>query len=161
MTGCSAPTPIFLLLDMPMMECCTAGQRGRSKNASSLSLARMEGIGLSLHPEKTKIIYVGRSEWKGAIAREFTFLGYDLKQRVLRRKDGMLFYRVHPVASMKAKKGMTMTIRSWLVHRSSGMTARQLAKSYNSTLQGTMGGIGIVIWVSYMGLFSVKAHSVG
>jgi group II intron reverse transcriptase/maturase len=107
--------------------------------------ARMEEIGLALHPGKTKIVYVGRGNLaEKSIAKEFTFLGYDFRRRVLRRQDGQLFYRVCPGASKKAMKAMTATIRSWRVHRSSGMTALQLAQHYNSTLRG---------WINYFGRY--------
>jgi len=131
--------PFARYADDGVLHCRTKGQAEKIIEALA---TRMEEIGLSLHPEKTKIVYVGRSEWADkSIAREFTFLGYDFKRRVLRRKDGQLFYRICPGASMKA---MTATIRSWRVHRSSGMTALHLARSYNSTLTG---------WINYYGRY--------
>jgi len=104
----------------------------------------MTEIGLALHPEKTKKVYVGRGKPKQPVALEFTFLGYDFKRRVLQRNDGVLFYRVCPGASKKAMKAMTKTIRDWRIHRSSGMTAMQLARYYNATLRG---------WINYYGRF--------
>jgi group II intron reverse transcriptase/maturase len=106
--------------------------------------ARMEDIGLELHPEKTRKVYVGRANPREAVEREFTFLGYDFKRRVLRKKDGELFYRVFPGASKKAMKEMTKVIRGWRIHRSSGMTIWKVAQSYNATLRG---------WINYYGRY--------
>lgn len=103
---------------------------------------RMQQIGLELHPQKTCKVYVGRRKLNKATKREFTFLGYDFKRRVLRRKDGELFYRVAPGASKKALKEITKTIRSWRIHRSTGMSIDQLAGYYNAKLRG---------WINYYG----------
>jgi RNA-directed DNA polymerase len=155
--------PFARYADDGVLHCRTKSQ---AEKIIAFLASRMEEIGLTLHPEKTKIVYVGRSEWaEKSIAREFTFLGYDFKRRVLRRKDGQLFYRVCPGASKKAMKAMTATIRSWRVHRSSGMTALQLAGSYNSALRGWINYYGRYwvssFWISFMALFSVKAGSLG
>lgn len=133
--------PFARYADDGVLHCNT--QRQAEEIIRALS-ARMEEIGLSLHPDKTKIVYVGRADEMKSVAREFTFLGYDFKRRVLRRKDGQLFYRVYPGASKKAMKAITKTIRSWRIHRSSGTTAERLAKSYNSALRG---------WINYYGRY--------
>lgn len=101
-------------------------------------------IGLQMHPDKTKKVYVGKGKPRPEEIREFTFLGYDFRRRVLRRKDGVLFYRVYPGASKKAMREMTEIIRSWRVHRSTGMTIEQIARAYNAILRG---------WINYYGRF--------
>lgn len=107
--------------------------------------ARMESIGLSLHPDKTRKLYVGRAEFsREGVGREFTFLGYDFKRRVLKRKDGKLFYRIMPGAAKKALKAMTETIRSWRIHRSTASSLFELAGRYNGVLRG---------WINYYGKF--------
>lgn len=103
---------------------------------------RMKEIGLELHPEKTCKVYVGRGQPKEGIAREFTFLGYDFKRRVLQTKSGVLFHRIAPGASKKAMKAMTQTIKSWRIHRSTGSSLQELAHRYNATLRG---------WINYYG----------
>ena len=105
---------------------------------------RMKQIGLTLHPQKTAKVYVGRSKYIKAEKREFTFLGYDFKRRVLRRKDGMLFYRISPGASKTAMKRITKTIRGWKIHRSTNSTVEQLSQSWNCYLRG---------WINYYGKF--------
>lgn len=105
---------------------------------------RLDEIGLQMHPDKTKKVYVGKGKPRDGEIREFTFLGYDFKRRVLRRKDGALFYRIYPGASKKAMKEMTAIIRGWRIHRSTGMTILRIARTYNAILRG---------WINYYGRF--------
>ena len=105
---------------------------------------RLDEIGLQLHPDKTKKVYVGKGKPREGEIREFTFLGYNFKRRVISRKDGVLFYRFYPGASKKAMKEMTKIIRSWRIHRSSGMTIEKIAGMYNAILRG---------WINYYGHF--------
>ena len=133
--------PFARYADDAVLHCRTQRQADNIIRALS---ARMGEIGLALHPGKTKKVFVGRARREQTIAEEFSFLGYDFKRRVLRRRDGVLFYRVFPGASKRAMKAMTKTIRSWRVHRSSGMTIKRLAQAYNATLRG---------WINYYGRY--------
>jgi group II intron reverse transcriptase/maturase len=105
---------------------------------------RMAEIGLELHPRKTRKVFVGRGASPIGVAREFTFLGYDFKQRTLIDRSGKLFRRIAPGASKAAMKGMTRTIKGWRIHRSSAASAAELAQRYNATLRG---------WINYYGRF--------
>lgn len=105
---------------------------------------RMAAIGLELHPRKTRKVFVGRGNGPAGVAREFTFLGYDFKERTLVDRHGRLFRRVAPGASKAAMKGMTRTIKGWRIHRSSAASATELAQRYNATLRG---------WIHYYGQF--------
>jgi hypothetical protein len=103
---------------------------------------------LSLHPDKARKIYAGREKFtRVVVAREVTFLGYDFKRRVLKRKDGMLFHRIMPGAAKKALTAMTKTMRGWRVHRSTAVNIFQLAACYNAGLRG---------WINYYGKFSYR-----
>jgi RNA-directed DNA polymerase len=55
---------------------------------------RLKKYKLELHPEKTRIVYTGRSNYKDKLGhklhRKFTFLGYDFKPR--KNKDGSMVY---------------------------------------------------------------------
>ena len=133
--------PFARYADDAVLHCRTQSQADKIIKALG---ARMEEIGLALHPDKTKKVFVGSAKREQPVATDFTFLGYDFKRRVLRRKDGMLFYRVYPGASKKAMKAMTKTIRSWRIHRSSGMTIERLARAYNAILRG---------WINYYGRY--------
>ena len=81
--------PFARYADDAVLHCRTQSQADRIIKALG---AGMEEIGLALHPDKSKKVFVGGAEREQAVATEFTFLGYDFKRRVLRRKDGMLFY---------------------------------------------------------------------
>lgn len=112
--------------------------------------ARMAEIGLELHPQKTRKVYVGRGRGPSGVAREFTFLGYDFRQRTLVDSKGRLFRRIAPGASKRAMKEMTRLIKSWRLHRSSGATLSDLARRYNATLRG---------WIAYYGRFWYRNFS--
>ncbi len=133
--------PFARYADDAVLHCRTQNQADKIIKVLS---ARMEEIGLALHPEKTKKVFVGRAKLKQPVAKEFTFLGYDFRRRVLRRRDGVLFYRIYPGASKKAMKAMTKVIRSWRIHRSSGTTVWRLAQTHNATLRG---------WINYYGRY--------
>lgn len=112
--------------------------------------ARMAEVGLELNPTKTRIVYVGRGAAPHGVAREFTFLGYDFKQRTLVDRHGTLFRSIAPGASKAAMKEMTRTIKGWRIHRSSGASLRELAQRYNATLRG---------WINYYGKFWYRNFS--
>ena len=111
---------------------------------------RMAEIGLELHPKKTRKVFVGRGVTPAGVVGEFTFLGYDFKQRTLVDRHGTLFRRIAPGASKAAMKEMTRTIKSWRVHRSSGASLRELAQRHNATLRG---------WIHYYGKFWYRNFS--
>ena len=112
--------------------------------------ARMAEVGLELNPTKTRIVYVGRGEGPAGVVREFTFLGYDFKQRTLVDREGKLFRSLAPGASKAAMREMTRTIKGWRIHRSSGASLRELAQRYNATLRG---------WIHYYGKFWYRNFS--
>lgn len=103
---------------------------------------RMKEVGLTLHPEKTQVVYVDTFErWN--VKTEFTFLGYDFKLRTLKSpRTGKLARKCMPGASKKAMKGITQTVRDWRLHRSTEESAKQLARRYNATVRG---------WIAYYG----------
>jgi len=112
--------------------------------------ARMAEVGLELNPTKTRIVYVGRGVAPAGVIREFTFLGYDFKQRTLVDREGRLFRSLAPGASKSAMREMTRTIKGWRIHRSSGATLRELAQRHNATLRG---------WINYYGKFWYRNFS--
>jgi group II intron reverse transcriptase/maturase len=112
--------------------------------------ARMAEVGLELNPTKTRMVYVGRGVAPAGVIREFTFLGYDFKERTLADRNGVLFRSIAPGASKAAMREMTRTIKGWRIHRSSGATLRELAQRYNATLRG---------WINYYGKFWYRNFS--
>jgi len=66
---------------------------------------RMSQVGLTLHPEKTKIVYCQddnrREDYEHV---EFTFLGYTFTERSAQSKDGTMFRSFLPAISKNALK---------------------------------------------------------
>jgi hypothetical protein len=72
---------------------------------------RMGEVGLTLHPEKTQVVYVDTFQrWN--VKTSFTFLGYDFKLRTVKSpRTGKLGRKCMPGAAKKAMKQITQTIR--------------------------------------------------
>jgi group II intron reverse transcriptase/maturase len=107
--------------------------------------ARMRQVGLTLHPEKTKIVYCqddGRREVYEHV--EFTFLGYTFRERTAQTKDGKLFRSFLPAISKQALKRISAEVRSWRLHLRTHLTEADLARRINPIVRG---------WMNYYGAF--------
>jgi len=116
--------------------------------------ARFAECGLTLHPEKTRIVWCRKGEPFGGPHPEksFDFLGYTFRLRPSRTRTGHLFMGFNPAVSRKALKAMGTTIRSWKLHRRVRLTLASLAGEMNSTLRG---------WIAYYGRFNIaEMHNV-
>lgn len=109
---------------------------------------RMQRFDLTLHPEKTKIVYCGRGKIKRTLAQSFDFLGFTFRRRTARRKDGKLFPSFAPAISNKAKKAIVNTMRAWSVRRLSALSIVTLSKKLNPQIRG---------WLNYYGAFYSSA----
>lgn len=106
---------------------------------------RLAELGLTVHPEKTKIVYCKDDKRRGRYAHtSFTFLGYDFRVRRARDKQGGNFYGFLPAVSRKAQKSMASVIRSWNLGRRSDLSMRDLAQWINPIVAG---------WITYYGRF--------
>lgn len=100
---------------------------------------RMEDYELSLHPEKTKIVYCKDDRRNGEHEHEsFTFLSYDFQPRkgwdkFGRKKTYMVFAGA---ISRKAKTGIREVIRNILIPRWAEQTLEFFAKVLNPKLRG-------------------------
>ncbi|EFC79008.1 reverse transcriptase domain-containing protein [Parafrankia sp. EUN1f] len=66
---------------------------------------RMEQVGVSLHPEKTRIVYCKDGKRRGSHEHtEFTFLGFTFRARGVRARNGNVFTGFVPAASKDAIK---------------------------------------------------------
>ena len=64
---------------------------------------RMSEVGLTLHPEKTRIVYCQDDNRQGQYGHvEFDFLGFGFRKRSARTKDGKLFVSFLPAISKPA-----------------------------------------------------------
>lgn len=99
--------------------------------------ARLSECRLTMHPDKSKVVYCKDSRRRARYATvQFTFLGYTFRPRSAQRRDGVLFTGFLPAVSDEAAKAMRAKIRSWKLHRLSGLSLEQLARRYNPVLQG-------------------------
>ncbi len=106
---------------------------------------RLTACGLTLHPEKTKIVYCKdgyrRKQYPDV---QFNFLGYSFQPRQAKSRRGNTFTSFLPAVSAKASEKMRNVIRSWKIHRWTQLTIEELAKSFNPVLRG---------WIGYYGQF--------
>ena len=107
--------------------------------------ARMAEYGLTLHPDKTKIVYCkckGRKENYPEVT--FTFLGYEWKPRKAKDRNGISFLAFTPAISTKAKQKIRDKIKLWGIKHKIHMELEDIAKGINAILQG---------WKTYYGRF--------
>jgi len=97
---------------------------------------------LELHPEKTRIVYTGKSNdydhRKHNLSRKFTFLGYDFKPRYVK---GKVVYS--PGIGRGALKAMLHKIKTeWCLRHKLGKDLTEIARSVNPVIRG---------WINYYG----------
>jgi RNA-directed DNA polymerase len=106
---------------------------------------RLAGVGLELHPEKTKIVYCKDSNRRGSYEHtQFTFLGYTFRGRGARSRHGVTFTGFLPAVSKRAKKAMSQEMRSWRLGRRTELGFADLARWINPIVFG---------WTNHYGQF--------
>jgi RNA-directed DNA polymerase len=102
--------------------------------------ARMEQVGLRLHPGKTKIVYCRddnrRQAFDGPVS--FTFLGYTFRARSQQNKHGRLFDGFAPAISDDALAAKGDIARAWKLARLTTLTLKDLADLVNPVVRGWM-----------------------
>lgn len=107
--------------------------------------ARLGQVGLELHPDKTRIVYCKDADRRGSYEHtKFTFLGYEFRPRLAKNWRGTHFVSFLPAVSPDAIKAMGREIRSWHIARRSDKALNDLARMFNSIVQG---------WINYYGRF--------
>ena len=110
---------------------------------------RFAECGLTLHPEKTKIVYCKDSERPGDYpCQTFDFLGYTFRPRLAKDRYGRCFVSFTPAASGKALTAIRQTVRHWRLHRRSDKTLSDLARMFNPMIRG---------WIAYYSKFRHSA----
>ena len=110
---------------------------------------RFTECGLTLHPEKTKIVYCKDSDRTGDYPNQkFDFLGYTFRPRRSKNWRGKFFISFTPAASDKALKGIRQTVRQWRLHLRSDKSLDDLARMFNAVIRG---------WIAYYGRFYKSA----
>ncbi len=118
------------------------------EEAENLLLAvkeRFDECKLTVHPEKTKIVYCKDDNRKGEYERvEFDFLGFTFRPRHAKNYKGQFFVSFSPAISRSAAKAIRDTIRSWKIHKRSGSSLIALVNEFNPRIRG---------WLEYYGAF--------
>ena len=117
-------------------------------DASQLKIAierRFAACNLTLHPEKTKIVYCkddNRREEHPKV--QFDFLGYTFRPRQAKAITGTLFVGFNPGISVKSATAIRQTMRGWKLQRRSDLQLEDLARQVNPALRG---------WINYYGAY--------
>jgi RNA-directed DNA polymerase len=107
---------------------------------------RMVEVGLTLHPDKTKVVYCKDSDRRGKHDNvSFTFLGYTFRPRRARNKrKGVRFTSFQPAMSREKRTEKSREVRHWRLHRRPNYTLDDLAEAINPIVRG---------WMTYWGRF--------
>ena len=113
---------------------------------------RMGEVGLTLHPEKTHIVYCKDGKRRGGHEHtSFTFLGYTFRARKAPDIGGGYFTSFLPAISPEALKAKGAVLRAMRIHQRTTSTLDDLARWLNPIVRG---------WMNYYGRFYRSAlHS--
>lgn len=101
---------------------------------------RLAGCGLTLHPQKTKIVYCKDTNRKGSFPTvAFDFLGYRFQPRLAIWRGGLFGVSYLPAASPKALKSFRRRVRNWGLQRRSDKGLIDLARMFNRQIEGWIG----------------------
>jgi RNA-directed DNA polymerase len=103
--------------------------------------ARLTECGLTLHPDKTQIVYCKDGSRKGRYPNtQFDFLGYTLRPRVVKnRKRNSVFVSFTPAVSSTALTAMRQTTRQRNFRNRTDLSLDDIARYHNPVLRG--GGV--------------------
>jgi group II intron reverse transcriptase/maturase len=108
---------------------------------------RFNACGLSLHPDKTKIVYCKSSYFKQEYPEiSFDFLGFTFRPRLTRSRFGNMMVGFTPAISKKSAKRIRQAINSWGLQRKQAVDLVVLSKAVRSSVQG---------WINYFGKFGI------
>jgi group II intron reverse transcriptase/maturase len=106
---------------------------------------RFTACGLTLHPQKTKIVYCKDMNRRGDFPDfSFDFLGFAFRPRRTMWHGRLTVDSFLPAVSPKALKAIGSTIRKWCLHHWTDQSLGDLAAKYNSYIRG---------WINYFGHF--------
>jgi len=110
---------------------------------------RFSDCGLTLHPEKTKIVYCKDDNRPGNHPdHSFDFLSYTFRPRQVKWPNGTVGVGFTPAISNTALKDIRQTVRRWAFHRRTEWSLEQLAREINPSIRG---------WINYFGRYQRSA----
>jgi len=128
--------------DDAVVHCVTERQARQVRAALA---ERLEGLGLQLHPDKTKIVYCKDDKRRGDHTHtSFTFLGYTFQPRGAIDNAEKPFLGFSPAVSADALAKMSAEVRRWRLHLHTGHDLAGLAAWLNPIVAG---------WMNYYGRF--------
>ena len=107
---------------------------------------RLEACGLTLHPDKTRIVYCqddSRPDQPDTPV-QFDFLGFSFCPRMARTRWGRLFLSFLPAISETSAKGLRKRIKRWRLHKRTELEIEEIAARINPIIEG---------WFNYYGRF--------
>ena len=137
------PTVTFeRFADDAVVHCVTERQARQVREALT---ERLAGLGLQLHPDKTKIVYCKDDKRRADYEHtSFTFLGYTFQPRGLVDRNGGRFVGFSPAVSAAALAKMSAEVRRWRLHLKTSHDLAGLAAWINPIVAG---------WMNYYGRF--------
>ena len=128
--------------DDAVVHCATERQARQVWAALS---ERLGGLGLELHPDKTRIVYCRDDRRRGEYPHtSFTFLGYTFQPRGAKTRQGSLMVSFLPAVSAAALVKMGAEVRGWRLHKRTMLSLGDLADWINPIVRG---------WIQYYGRF--------
>lgn len=102
---------------------------------------RLGECGLSLHPDKTKVVYCKDGKRKGRYPqKKFTFVGYTFQARgSLNGKTGKTFTGFLPAASKEAGKRLRDKLKRSRIFSMRHLSVEELAEQVNPAIRGWYG----------------------
>jgi RNA-directed DNA polymerase len=144
--------PFARYADDAVVHCRTQAQAAAVMRSIAL---RLEECGLTMHPDKSSIVYCKDSNRTAAYPNvQFTFLSFTfLPREALNNRYNRRFTSFLPAVSSDALKRMRQTVRDWRMHRRTSARLDELARHCNPILQGWWNYYGAFYQRSMLGLF--------
>ena len=99
--------------------------------------SRLIQCGLSIHPEKSRIIYCkDKNRQQNFEEVCFDFLGYTFRPRRCVDKKGNIHPNFLPAVSRQSLKNINRQIRSWHIQLKNDKTLMDLSRMFNPILRG-------------------------
>ena len=113
------------------------GSQEQAREVMQSIASRLSECGLTMHPEKSKIVYCKDSNRTQAYPHVyFTFLGFTFRPRKAIGNSRRIFTSFLPGVSADAMKKMRAAVRGWRLNRQTHVALAALAKLYNRSSAG-------------------------
>ena len=124
---------------------CHCRSRAEAERLMAALRERFVSCGLTLHPEKTQVVYCKDSSRRGQFPQiQFTFLGYCFRPRMAKSRHGEIFTSFLPAVGPQALRRMRDKIRQIDLRRQTYLSLEEMARRLNPILRG---------WIQYYGRF--------